>query len=512
MTFTPKISMIEDIENEQKASKKQRNRILLKKLQLEDEWQDPIDIEVAEDTILDIKVVDHKRDDILTRAAVAISNQVQFPVNTAFMHGLGIIATAMTKSFYYEYYGNESPVNLYVVTSQPPSTGKSGINNFFAGPVRIAFVDYNKAQQSKRSKIESRIKEIKAELKDAVKDPEIDALMSQLTVQTEKLEETPIYRYSVSNTTPEALEQIAFTQTGFWNVISDEAGAINVLLGNMYSEGALTNADIVLQSWDGDWLSSSRITRKAGEGYVRGSISVVAQDETISTILQAGARGNGISERFLLLRENNKLGMRDHNQFKPVHSSVKVDYAMLINELVFSDKTVFKFSDDAKRLIKENKIKIEPHLSDGGIYSNNLLRGVVGKMDKQVMKMSCVLHVAEKWKGKVQPLVIEADTVIWAIKMYKELIKLYIDAADSNGFIGEVSELKAIKEQFIKFLQKDKYCITYSELKDYVKNKSVFKGRAKLASYIKDHLIMRLLELKLCTIVEEKIVINPRLK
>jgi hypothetical protein len=152
MTFTPKISAIEDIENEQKASKKQRNRILLKKLQLEDEWQDPIDIEVAEDTILDIKVVDHKRNDILTRAAVAISNQVQFPVNTAFMHGLGIIATAMTKSFYYEYYGNESPVNLYVVTSQPPSTGKSGINNFFAGPVRIAFVDYNKAQQSKRSK------------------------------------------------------------------------------------------------------------------------------------------------------------------------------------------------------------------------------------------------------------------------------------------------------------------------------------------------------------------------
>ena len=87
----------------------------------------------------------------------------------------------------------------------------------------------------------------------------------------EKLEETPIYRYSVSNTTPEALEQIAFNQTGLWNVVSDEAGAINVLLGNMYSEGSLSNADIILQAWDGDWLSSSRITRKAGEGYVRGS-------------------------------------------------------------------------------------------------------------------------------------------------------------------------------------------------------------------------------------------------
>tara|TARA_R110000851_G_scaffold44253_2_gene108970 strand:- start:177 stop:1706 length:1530 start_codon:yes stop_codon:yes gene_type:complete len=506
------VPTIADMEAERKDNKKSSDQLRIKQLKFEDQWQDPLDCEVAEDRILDVKVVDNKRTDTLTRAAIAISKQVQFPVNTAFMHGLGIIATAMTKSFSYEYYGNESPVNLYVVTSQPPSTGKSGINNFFVAPVRISFGDYNKSQQSKRNKIESKIKEIKTELKDAVKDPEIDALLSEMATQTEKLEETPIYRYSVSNTTPEALEQIAFTQTGFWNVISDEAGAINVLLGNMYSEGSLSNADIVLQSWDGDWLSSSRITRKAGEGYVRGSISVVAQDETISTILQAGSRGNGISERFLLLRENNKLGTRDHNKFEPVPSSLKVDYSMLINSLVFSDKTTFKFSDEAKDLIKLNKIKIEPHLSDGGIYSNNLLRGVVGKMDKQVMKMSCVLHVAEKWIGKDHPVVIEADTVKWAIKMYKELIKLYIDAADSNGFIGEVSELKAIKEQFIKFLQKDKQAITYSDLRDSIKSKSVFKGRARLAGYVKDKLMIRLLELKFCTIIDGKVIINPRLK
>ena len=512
MSSTPNELMIAELDKDNANSEKFRKRILMKKLEIQDDWQDPVDFEDAEDRILNIAVVDEQRTDILTMAAMAISKQVQFPVNTAFMHGLGIIATAMTKSFSYEYYGNESPVNLYVVTSQPPSTGKSGINNFFVGPVRIAFVDYNKSQQSKRNKIEGKIKEIKAELKEAVKDVEIDALLSQMATETEKLEETPVYRYSVSNTTPEALEQIAFTQTGFWNVISDEAGAINVLLGNMYSEGALSNADIVLQSWDGDWLSSSRITRKAGEGYVRGSISVVAQDETISTILQAGSRGNGISERFLLLRENNKLGVRDHNQFKPVPPSVKVDYAMLINSLVFADKTTFRFSQEAKDLIKINKIKIEPHLSDGGIYSNNLLRGVVGKMDKQVMKMSCVLHVAEKWKGKDNPVIIEADTVKWAIKMYKELIKLYIDAADSNGFIGEISELKAIKDQFIKFLQKDKQAVTYSELKDYIKNRAVFKGRTKLASYVKDKLMIRLLELKFCTIVGDKIVINPRLK
>ena len=505
-------AVIDELEVERKKSETQRLKIKIKTLQHEDNWQDPLDIEATEEKILNINVVDSDRTDVLTSAALAIAKQVQFPVNTAFMHGLGVIATAMTKSFSYEYYGNEAPVNLYVVTSQPPSTGKSGINNFFVTPVRIAFVDHNKKQQMKRNKIESTIGSIKKELKDATDDREIDTLISELDKENEKLESTPIYRYSVSNTTPEALEQIAFNQTGFWNVISDEAGAINVLLGNMYSEGQLSNADIVLQSWDGDWLSSSRITRKAGEGYVRGSISVVAQDETINTILLAGSRGNGVSERFLLLRENNKLGSRDHNKFEAVPDIVKADYAMLINKLVFSEKTIFKFSTEAKNLIKKNKIKIEPHLSDGGIYSNNLLRGVVGKMDKQVMKMSCVLHVAEKWKGKNQPLTIEADTVKWAIKMYKELIKLYIDAADSNGFIGEISELKTIKDQFVKFLHRDKQAITFSELKDYVKNKSVFKGRVKLVSYIKDKLLLRMMELQLCTLIDGKIVINPKLK
>jgi hypothetical protein len=490
----------------------QKTKTIIKTLEFENQWEDPASIDDCDETILKIDLVDKKRNDVLTNLAMSISEQIQFPVNTAFLHGLGVIATAMTKSFSYDYYGNQSPVNLFVVTSQPPSTGKSGINSCFVTPVRVAFTDFNKQQQIKRNKYEKEIGDIKNELKEASQDREIDALISELTEKEEKLENTPVYRYSVSNTTPEALEQIAFNQLGCWNVISDEAGAVNVLLGNMYSENSLSNADIVLQSWDGDWLSSSRVTRKAGEGYVRGSIAVIAQDETISTILQAGARGNGISERFLLLRENNMLGSRDHNSFNPVDEELKAKYAYLINTLVFSDGTIFKFSNDAKRLIRENKIKIEPHLSDGGQYSNNLLRGVVGKMDKQVMKISCVLHVVEHWKDKSKPETVEANTVKWAIKLYKELIKLYIDAADSNGFIGEISEIKAIKEQFIKFLNKGKFAVTPSELKDFVKGKSVFKGRAKLASYIKDRLLFKCIDLRLCTLVDGKIVINPKLR
>ena len=69
-----------------------------------------------------------------------------------------------------------------------------------------------------------------------------------------------------------------------------------------------------------------------------------------------------------------------------------------------------------------------------------------------------------------------------------------------------------MKETFVKFIQKDKQVITFANLRDHIKNKSVFKGRAKLTTYVKDKLLMRLIELKFCTMVGDKIIINPRIK
>lgn len=496
------------IENQIKGS----TMSTIEELRFNKAWADPSEIAEKEEDFLSVTLVDESKNDLLTKLAIGISAQVQFPVNTAFLHGMGVIATAMTKSFSYSYYGDKSPVTLYAVTSQPPSTGKSGINKCFSIPVRMAFTDFNKGQKKLRIKIEKEISEVKKELKDASMSEEVSMLVSELERKEDKLINTPIYRYAVSNVTPEALESIAFGQRGNWNLISDEAGSINVLLGNLYSDNTLANNDIVLQSWDGDYFSSGRVTREGGEGYAKGSIAVIAQDETIDTILQAGSRGNGVSERFLLLKENNKLGTRTFKNYKPVSKELKDDYSTLINALVFSPDTVFEFSTKAMQAIIINKEKIEPHLADSGMYSSSLLRGVTGKMDKQVMKMSCILHVVQHWKNGNQPLEISEETVRWAIKLYKELIKLYIHAASSNGFAGDVAELAVIRAQMVKLLEKKKQVVTFTELKDATKGTNVFKGRAKLASYIKKNLLIKMIELNWCTLLDNKVVINPKLK
>jgi len=287
--------------------------------------------------------------DVLTLLAGAASKQVQFPVNTAYLHGLGVVASAMNKSFDVETYagGDTSPVSLFVVTSQPPSSGKSAINRVFSNPVSFAYEAFNKKNAPKRMALQNKLKSAKDELKKSKDDREMMTLSDQVVDLTEQLSLVPKFKYIVTNATAEGLEKRIAAQNGIWQLVSDEAGSIMSLLGLVYNNpGQAKNSDIVLQGWDGDLMSVERVTRDGYEGYVRGSIAVIAQKMTISAILQAGGEGNGVSERFLLLDEPEILGHRKFinddgstAEYKSIPSELKNEYQKLVSKLVHSGKT-----------------------------------------------------------------------------------------------------------------------------------------------------------------------------
>jgi len=433
-------------------------------IESESEWAKPI-ISDDYDHIPKITLLQDDREDILSNYARVIASEVQFPPNTAFFHGLACVASAMVRKFTYEYRGSEAPVNLYAVSSQPPSTGKSGINGKFVTPIRIAYDDLNKEIAKVRNGINLEIEQLKENLKNTKDINEKLDITNDISILEDKLNQNPIYNYAVGNATPEALESVAFSQGGIWNIVSDEAGSVNVVLGNVYGDtGKKSNADLFLQSWDGEWFSSARITRKKSSGFVKGCMCVLAQDETIQTILSEGMRGNGVSERVLIMREANLLGMRDH--FKHVESDPKhrSAYQNLIRDIVFADKTVLKFSDDSLMFLKSKKQEIEPNLADGGKYSSNMLRGAMGKMDKQVMKIASVLHVIENFKdGNCSPLIKE-PTVQWAYYLFCELAKMYESAAESKGFSGLNAEIKACLKALQNKKDKGTYKISLRQL------------------------------------------------
>ena len=101
-----------------------------------------------------------ERGDLATEYAKMISDHVQFPKSTAFLHCLGCVSAAMTRSFKIEYGGSSIYANLYIVTAQPPSTGKSAINDFCFIPVAEAYKTFNDKNANERMMLELEIKKL----------------------------------------------------------------------------------------------------------------------------------------------------------------------------------------------------------------------------------------------------------------------------------------------------------------------------------------------------------------
>ena len=112
--------------------------------------------------------------DLLTDFTRSICNSIQFPESTAFLHGLGVVAGACAKSFKFKYHGSELPLNMYVVTAQPPATGKSGIHKYFFDPVEKAYTEINEANTENQVLLKKQIRKLEKEIDDD--DDKLDGL------------------------------------------------------------------------------------------------------------------------------------------------------------------------------------------------------------------------------------------------------------------------------------------------------------------------------------------------
>ena len=95
--------------------------------------------------------------DVLSQLAISISQVIQFPLNTTYLHGLGCICSAMTKGFFFDYRGGLKPVNIYIATGQPPSTGKSGVNDEFVNPIKKKYKEINEDTEAERMRLERKV-------------------------------------------------------------------------------------------------------------------------------------------------------------------------------------------------------------------------------------------------------------------------------------------------------------------------------------------------------------------
>lgn len=459
-----------------------------------------------------------ERGDILTELAKNVDGYLQFPVSTIFLHSIGVLAAAMTKAFKIEYGFSTLPVCLYVITAQPPSTGKSEVNRRYFTPVLKAFKSLNDQHETERTQLERECARLRKQLEAPPKKGEdkhdTDELIDQLDQKEARLAEIPRWSPAVTNSTIEAIDASLGKNDGMFNIISAEAEAVNVVIGSVYSDGkSKSNVELLLKAWDGEWYSSDRVSRNGYTGEVRGSIAVIAQDDTIDSLLQAGASGRGLTERFLLLSEKPKLGHRDHFKKYQFDKSLYARYESLVTNIVYEDDVTLNFSQDAELAIRSYKAKLEPTMADGGKHSHNLITGFIGKADKQVRKLAAVLHVADQWQdGADRSRLITDDYVYWAISIFDQLSTTFINSADHMGYVGANSEVAKLIEVVTKIAQRGRTRTTVQQIRDLVKNNQTFKGARNLTAKLRDECFPIMENLNYLVVEGQTVYLNPRLK
>lgn len=460
--------------------------------------------------------------DVVGKLSRNIAQSVQFPASSAYMHFVGCVSAAMLGRFTVDYHGTDQPTALYVVTSQPPSTGKSAINSLAIAPMVCEVERINEQRKKERKKILAKMAGLAKEMKAEKSGADMASLYEEKEELEEKLNKLCDIVFPVSDTTPEGLAKINNRQGNF-AVISDEATSINSLLGLTYaSSERKTNSELVLKAWDAGHVSIARANAENNMSFkALGCMSVIAQDETISGIMEAGSRGIGVSERFLLVREESFLGRRTFiddegdSTFEPVDSTLKAQYYQLVHNIMTEQDVSLKISKTAMRCLNRARQEMEPDLADGGKFSHTMLRGALGKMDKQVIRIASVLHVIRNWfneNGNPQKSrEIELETMQEALLMFQELSKTYISAANASGHAGDDAEMSKLIDIITRHGKANKGILNVRAIYESARKVKPFLGQAGIMKRIEENLLPMLEERNYVCVINGRVFVNPSL-
>ena len=282
--------------------------------------------------------------------------------------------------------------------------------------------------------------------------------------------------------------------------MSSEQGLINSIFGLSYkSNGNANNNDLILNGFDGGFISSCRVGREGYHGVVVGGFVAFAQSGCVEIIIEVSG-GVGISERTIFLVELHYLGQRDHLRFVQVDPELEAEYArrcqfarnIFEKPLGFDDLLNLKVSPNGHRLIAEYRNKIEPELADGGRYSHISLRGFASKINMQILKLATNIHLLDR-DDDYQPNI--PDTLIEAaIAMANDLLEANLELCIAKDLIGQRARFSAI----LKVFEKDRTPRTERQLimsrkcvepfKSYTGNKSDMV-RQTIAEMVNDGII-----------------------
>lgn len=459
---------------------------------------------------------------LLAELSADVSKKVQFPESTTYFHGLSIVCAAMCQNFTYEFKGDKYPCNIYGVSSQPPGSGKSPMHRHFFEPYATALKEYNEDQKKERGKLKKQMS-VKQEQIKAAKNNKNE--MISLITELEELEHEHKALIDINvktNSTAAAADDLAAKQGGLFSIISDEAEALSVLVGNTYSSGDQNqDFEIFLKGWDGGYFSSGRISREGYTGYVRGSIVVCAQDSVVSQLIKTAETGRGVFDRVLIFLEPDIMGHRNHSEAalcETVRSNLETDWLSMMREIVRTKNKSFKFNDDAKRQLASIRDSFEPYTRRGEIYGSDIWRGTVSKAGAQICKIACGMYAIDHVRfRKGYNMEIGKEYIIKAAVFYKKVLdQMYCQVNQHTGADGD-QEVRAVYEWLLTQKKKQKvnslFSVDFKQLYDKIRNRKCFASiKQDKKEYIKNTVMPRAEAANILVLTRDIVHVNPNLQ
>lgn len=336
----------------------------------------------------------------IAKFAEELAKEAQMPRNTTLFTVLSIFSSVACRAYKVNYRCNSgsNPLSINFCGEQPPATAKSRILSTSQRAINHMVREDKKVILKKMSAKETELSTATEKEEKSVLKSELFDLQSQLNALFDFM----------TDTTPEALDSALRETNGYYSIASAEQGAINTLMGISYGDGkGVSNRDLVLKGWNGEWHSSRRKGRDGYKGDVVGAITAIAQDGMIERLLTA-SDNSGVVERFILWTEGTLLGERTHTKYYTMNKNIvkKYDDAVInlyqkIRNKDYQDLPALNLSERAWDKINQIRDALEPTIGNDGENANVLLRGIIGKYDIHVMKIASCLHLSNDQENQL---------------------------------------------------------------------------------------------------------------
>lgn len=389
-----------------------------------------------------LSIPEEMMDSVIGRLAKRTAECLEFPDASVFMALLSVASSVVSTSYAVQYAtGKSVSLGLYTVIEQPPATKKSWL-------LGIGLDVYKKGIQAHNRKIAAKIRE-------AV-ERKIEPSQSLI----------PAFNYTTDPTSAGMDGHLANCSEGRFVVASAEQSAFI----SLFPDGAFpSNNELLLKGFAGEDIAGLRTTRKAYEGVVQGSITLVAQPGSSKRIFAASG-GSGLAERFIFLCEPDLLGYRKH-EGKQLSAEDQSEYHRAAKACldIYSNK-ILSFSNLEQRVIydPDNLIQLrttanarneflirarqnEPRMRELKVSGDMILLSWVGKFETFVLKIAAIMHVFECHGMDCKVPDVIPDRIVFSamdlVDVLSDHIEQLIQDAGESGCDAEESAVIAVLDK-----------------------------------------------------------------